>query len=75
MTDRIIYTAIDNGIDGRGPDCIMFATYEESEIDSYIEASPNKHYLRKQKGSIDVAAEIKLACQRVGAIGRLVLAM
>ena len=75
MNDRIVYTVIHNGVDERRPDRITFASYDERERDTFMEASPNKHYLRKDKQIIDVYSECLMARQRAGAIGRLVLGL
>lgn len=72
MTDKIIYTLVDNGMDGRAPSKVVFASYDKEARDRFALNSPNKNYLRKDKQLIDTEVEIQTALQRLGAIGRLV---
>lgn len=45
----IVYLIIDNGIDGRSPDNIIYASTNELERDDYYHNSPNKNwYYRKE---------------------------
>ncbi len=73
MADKIIYTLVDNGMDGRAPSQVVFASYDKEARDQFALHTPNKNYLRKDKQLLDVEVEIKAALQRLGAIGRLVL--
>jgi hypothetical protein len=46
---QIVYIIVDNGIDGRSPDSIVYASTNELERDNFYIKSPNKNwYTRKE---------------------------
>ena len=57
------FLAVDNGIDGREPDNIRFASLDEKERDDFIASSPNKAWLRP----VDKVADLHDIALRVWA--------
>lgn len=43
---QIIFVVVDNGVDGRGSNHVVFATTNENERDSWFNNHPNKCYFR-----------------------------
>ena len=52
---QAMFLAIDNGIEGKGPDSIRFASTIEAKRDKFIEDSPNKNWLRKSNKVCDLS--------------------
>jgi hypothetical protein len=70
---KIVYTIADNGIDGREPTKITYASFNESERDTLFDADKNKAWLSKGESIIDVYLQRKKTLAKLNPIDLLVL--
>lgn len=75
MTKRIAYLATDNGIDGREPTKVMYASFDEKERDALLNADKSKAWRSKAEQIVDVEAARKKALAKLDGIDRLVLGL
>lgn len=72
---RIVYVAIDNGIDGRDKDSILYAAYSDLEIAALFAADKSKAWRRMTHQTIDPAVAYQQALAKLNGIDRLVLGL
>lgn len=72
---RIVYTAIDSGVDGRGQTTAVYASFNEQERDSMINADASKAWRAKHECIIDPAVTYRQALAKLNGIDRLVLGL
>ena len=70
---KIIYTAIDNGVDGLGKSNIRFANFDEEELKKTYNSNPNKNWLRLNEEIVDVEERKRKALAKLDGIDKLVL--
>lgn len=70
---QIAYLAIDNGIDGREPSTILYASFDESEFKKMMESDKAKNWRHATERIVDVAAAQAVALSKLDGIDRLVL--
>lgn len=75
MTKRIAYLATDNGVDGREPTTVMYASFDEKERDALLNADKAKAWRSKGEQLVDVEAARKKALAKLDGIDRLVLGL
>lgn len=51
---KIAYLVVDNGIDGRSPDSIVYCSMYESERDEWFKKSANKNWYRKTEQIVNL---------------------
>jgi hypothetical protein len=74
MTDKIVYTVTENGVDGRAPTTVMFASFDEQERDKWYESKANnKAWYSKSKQIVEIENELKQALAKLDGIHRLML--
>ncbi len=69
----IVYIAFDNGVDGRGPESIRFASLVEAERDAFIANSPNKNWLTAGERIYQLTEVAQTAWKRLDGVERLAL--
>lgn len=72
---RIVYTAIDSGVDGRGQTTTLYASFNEQERDSMINADAGKARRSKHECIIDPGVAYQQALAKLNGIDRLVLGL
>ena len=70
---KIVYTINDNGMDGRAPTQILFASYEEQVRDDAFATHKNKQYLSKSEKILHIESHHQQLMNRLDGIDRLVL--
>ena len=70
---KIVFTVIDNGMDGRQKDSIRYASFDEEKRDKSFENNKHKCYFRKSEEIVDIEETEKTAKQKLNAIDKLVL--
>jgi len=70
---KIAYTVIDNGIDGREKDRIVYADYDEAKRDEWYDKSKNKNWYRKGQEIIDPETIKKEVVARMNGIEKMVM--
>jgi hypothetical protein len=70
---KIVYTAIDNGVDGLGKSNIRFASFNEEETKDFYLNNPNKNWLRLNEEIIDVEERTKGILSKLDGIDKLIL--
>ena len=73
MTDKIVYLITDNGMDGRAPTSIVFASYDSQECDDTYNRSKNKAYYGQSKKIIEIEKETRQAMVKLDGVQRLML--
>ena len=74
-TMKIVYEAIDNGIDGRDKDNILYATFSEEELKELHSKDKSKVWRRLSQKIINVKVSRKQALAKLNSIDRLVLGL
>lgn len=72
---QIAYLAIDNGVDGRAPPSVMYASFDEAELDAMIAADKSKAWRTKTEAIVDHAVARQQALGKLNGIDRLVLGL
>lgn len=72
---RIIFMAVDNGIDGMEKDSILYASFDEDVLDSLIKADKSKAWRTKKEKIIDVEQATKKALAKLDGVDRLLLGL
>jgi hypothetical protein len=72
---RIVYVAEDTGIDGLAKASVLYASFNEAERDSLINADPSKAWRTKGERIIDPAVAYKQALAKLDGVDRLVLGL
>lgn len=75
MTDKIVYLVTDHGMDGRGHESILFASFDEQARDRWFDGCKNKAYFSKTKRIIEVEKELKQTLAKLNGIHRLMLSI
>ncbi len=70
---KIVFTIVDNGTDGREPDHIVEAFYDETERDKAFDNSPNKGHYRKREQILDVDLYRKELLKKLTGVDKLIL--
>lgn len=73
MADRIVYIITESGCDGRAPETIIFASYNESVRDLTFDKSKNKNFFSKAKRIIEVEYIRKQGLAKLDGVHRLIL--
>jgi hypothetical protein len=73
MPKKIVYTAIDNGIDGMQKDEVVIASFDEHQLKALYNIDNNKNWLRLNEEIIDTDTAKKKALAKLDAIDKLVL--
>lgn len=73
MSKQIVYYAVDNGIDGRESDSILYAAFNEQDLDNMLNRDPSKAWRTKKEKIIDAVSIQKQALAKLNGIDRLVL--
>jgi hypothetical protein len=74
MAKHIAYLIVDNGIDGREPDRIVEAHWDEGERDRAFAQNKNKAYYHKSESIVDVDKATSAAIAKLNGLDRLLLA-
>ena len=72
---KIIFKAIDNGIEGKEKDRVVFASFDENEVKEWIKKSPNKNWLRFGEEIVDVITRREEVLKKMDGINKLVLGL
>lgn len=75
MNKQIVYFATDNGVDGRAPTSVMYASFSEKERDAMIDADASKAWRGKGEKIIDEKTAQAQALAKLDGIDRLVLGL
>ena len=70
---RIAYVFTDNGVDGREPTQIVYASWSETERDAAFEKDKNKNWYTKSEVIVDVVEARKQALNKLNGVDNLVL--
>ena len=70
---KIVYTAIDNGVDGLGKSNVRFANFDEDALKKFHNDHPNKNWLRLSEEIVDTEERKKKALAKLDGIDKLVL--
>lgn len=73
MSKQIAYVAIDNGMEGRSPDTIMYASFDEDNLAILHQKDKSRAWRRKSEQIVDIEAARKKALGKLDGIDRLVL--
>jgi len=74
MTDKIIYTVTESGMDGRAPTNITFASFDKEVRDLWYDGlGKNRCYYSKSRQIVDVEHETKQALAKLDGLHRLML--
>lgn len=72
---QAIFTAVDNGIEGKDPDIIVFASQVEAVRDHWLENNPNKNWYSKKDMVVDLKVCKKQALAKLDGLDKLALAI
>lgn len=72
---KIVFTSVDNGIDGRMKDNILYASFDEDEIKSLYNKDKSKSWRTLKEQIVDVDEARKSALRKLNGIDRLVLGL
>lgn len=75
MAKEIIYTVLDNGIDGREKSRVVFASKNEEARDNWLDKSPNKNWYRKDEEIVDLEVLKEETLKTMNPIQKLALNM
>lgn len=75
MSKKIIYTATDNGIDGREKSNVLYAAFSEGEIKALHNKDKGKAWRTLGEEIIDEKIAIKKALSKLNGIDRAVLGL
>ena len=75
MPKQIVFLVTDNGVDGRAPTTVRYASFSESERDAMIDADPSKAWRGKEERILDIEAAKAQALAKLDGIDRLVLGL
>ena len=70
---RICYLSTDHGVDGRGKERVVFASFDEQARNKHIENDKSKAWRTKKEIIIDTDKVVKQALNKLTPIDRLVL--
>jgi len=74
MTDKIVYTVTESGMDGRAPTSIRFASFDKEVRDLWDDGQgKNKCYYSKARQIVDIEHETKQALAKLDGLQRLML--
>lgn len=73
MSKKIVYTANDNGVDGKEKTNVIFATFNEDELKIKHEADINKNWITLGEEIVEVDSRKKQALSKLDGIDKLVL--
>lgn len=73
MSKKIVYTANDNGVDGKEKTNVIFATFDEDELKIKHEADINKNWITLGEEIVEVDSRKKQALSKLDGIDKLVL--
>jgi hypothetical protein len=73
MSKIIVYTVIDNGIEGRSKDTIVFAEADETLRDDWFNKAKNKAWYRKSEQIVNVEVAKKEALSKLNGIEKMLL--
>lgn len=72
---RIAYLIVDNGVDGREPDRVVGAYWNEYARERALQQDKSKHWHSQKEIIIDTDADHAVALAKLTAIDRLVLGL
>lgn len=72
---KIVYLIVDNGIEGRDPDNIVRAFWDEQQRDSSFDGDKNKNWYRKTEIIVDEERSKKEALTKLNGLDKLVLGL
>jgi hypothetical protein len=72
---KIVYSAVDRGIDGMGKPHILYSSFDEMELNSLIESDPSKPWRTKDERIVDTEIIKRTALSKLNGIERLVLGL
>jgi hypothetical protein len=70
---KIVYTIVDNGVDGMAPSDVIYASTSADMRDRTFDADKNKAFLRKAEQIVDFVAAKEDALAKLDGIDKLVL--
>lgn len=71
----IIYSAVDNGIDGMEKESVLYSSFDEAELKSQIQKDPSRAWRRVKEQIIDTDSAKQQAFSKLNGIDRLVLGL
>jgi len=75
MSKKIVFIAIDNGIDGREKDEILYASFDEDELKALHKKDKSAAWRRLDEKIIDVESAQRQALSKLNGVDRLVLGL
>lgn len=72
---QIVYVATDSGIDGRAPEKVLYAAFDEQTRDNLVAADKSRNWRGKKEVIVDVSLARKQALAKLDGIDRLVLGL
>lgn len=75
MSKKIVYTAIDEGVDGREPPRVIYAFFTEADRDEAVDKDKAKLWRRKGEQIVDTDLAVVQALSKLNGIDRLVLGL
>ncbi len=75
IMDKIVYIAIDNGIDGKEKDNILYASFDEIQFNELLNRDKSRNFRTPHKIIINVAVARREALAKLNGIDRLVLGL
>jgi len=75
MTDKIVYTVVSAGSDGRGAQKVEFASFSKDERDDFFKALRFPNYYNKAVSIIDIAIVEKQGLAKLDGTQRLILSL
>ncbi len=75
MSDKIVYTITESGVDGRGPTNVVFATWREQLRDNTLDniSSSNRGWYSKGKHIVEIESATKQALAKLDGVQKLLL--
>ena len=72
---KIVYYVVDNGIEGTGKDRILYASFDENELDQKLSKDPSKNWRTKKEKILDEGPATAQALSKLNGIERLLLGL
>lgn len=75
MGKKIVYSAVDNGIDGMSKDSILYSSFDEKELKSLLSKDPSRTFRTVKESIVEEESAIRKALSKLNGIDRLVLGL
>ena len=75
MSKKIVFVAVDNGIDGRSKDKILYASFDENDVKALHSKDKAKNWRRLTEQIVDVDQARLKALAKLDGVDRLVLGL